>query len=110
MLAENIAKLRKERGIKQIEFARMLHVTQGAVSQWENNRTRPDTEQLIAIAALFGVSVDSLTGIKEAPVTEKQKTAREEFNERFDKMSEADKDYIIRMMDFMISQNKIKEE
>ena len=110
MLAENIAKLRKERGIKQIEFARMLHVTQGAVSQWENNRTRPDTEQLIAIAALFGVSVDSLTGIKEAPATEKQKTAREEFNERFDKMSDADKDYIIRMMDFMISQNKIKEE
>ena len=106
MLAQNISKLRKARGIKQIEFAEMLHVTQGAVSQWENGRTRPDTTQLIAIAALFGVSVEALTGVPEQTVKQQAKTARDDFYERFEKMSDTDREYLIKMMDFMIEQNK----
>lgn len=106
MLSENIARLRKERGIKQVDFARMLHVTQGAVSQWENGRTRPDTAQLIAIAALFGVSVETLTGAPEKTAKQQTKTARDDFYERFEKMSDTDREYLIKMMDFMIAQNK----
>lgn len=102
MLAENIAKLRKERGIKQIEFARMLHVTQGAVSQWENNRTRPDTEQLLSIASLFDVSVDTLTGPiisqpMQAPKTKKD-AQLDEFAEMFQQMDATDRESIMNLM------------
>lgn len=63
MLNENIRALRLERKISQTTLARKLHVTQGAVSQWETGATRPDTEQLLTIADLFGVSVDALLGV-----------------------------------------------
>lgn len=44
-----------------------LHVTQGAVSQWENERTLPDTQQQRAIASFFDVSLDYLTGLSNDP-------------------------------------------
>ena len=62
MLSSNIAKLRKQQGLTQIEFAKKLHVTQSAVSHWESGRSMPDTTQLINIAELFGMTIDALTG------------------------------------------------
>jgi transcriptional regulator with XRE-family HTH domain len=62
MLSSNIAKLRKQHGLTQIEFAKKLHVTQSAVSHWESGRSMPDTTQLFNIAELFGMTVDALTG------------------------------------------------
>ena len=62
MLSSNIAKLRKQHGLTQIEFAKKLHVTQSAVSHWESGRSMPDTTQLFNIAELFGMTVDGLTG------------------------------------------------
>ena len=61
MVGSNIKKLRKQLGYSQTKFASLLHVTQGAVSQWEIGATRPDTDQLIAISKLFDISMDSLT-------------------------------------------------
>lgn len=61
MLCKNISRLRKSRGLTQIEFAKRLNVTQGAVSQWENGRTMPDTYQLLRIAKAFDITVDELT-------------------------------------------------
>ena len=61
MIGNNIKRLRKQLGYSQTKFASLLHVTQGAVSQWEIGATRPDTDQLIAISKLFDVSMDSLT-------------------------------------------------
>lgn len=108
MLGENIAKYRKGMQMTQVEFAKALHVTQGAVSQWENNRTRPDTEQLLAIATLFCVSVEKLSGLEEisADIRPKEKTDREEFYARFNQIPEEDKAYLLRMMDLMISQKE----
>lgn len=61
MLCKNISRLRKSRGLTQVEFAKRLNVTQGAVSQWENGRTMPDTYQLLRIAKAFDITVDELT-------------------------------------------------
>lgn len=62
MLQDKIRALRMERKISQTTLARKLHVTQGAISQWENGVTSPDTGQLIALSEVFGVSLDSLVG------------------------------------------------
>lgn len=61
MIGKNISELRKKNKMTQIEFAERVHVTQGAVSQWETGRTNPDTYQLIQIAEIFGVDVNTLT-------------------------------------------------
>ena len=68
MLQGNIARLRKNHGLTQVEFAKQLHVTQSAVSHWESGRSIPDTVQLFRIAEFFNVSVDELgiTGAEPA--------------------------------------------
>lgn len=62
MLNERIRALRKEHGYSQEQMARKLHLTQGAISQWENGLTVPAADQLMALADVFGITVDDLLG------------------------------------------------
>ena len=55
-----IREARKALGIKQGEFARMLGVTSGAVSQWEKGRTLPNVDKLKRIAEVLNTTVDEL--------------------------------------------------
>lgn len=64
MVGNNIAALRKIRGLNQVDLANAIHVTQSAVSQWETGRTVPDLQQLYILSDFFGVSVDTLTSEK----------------------------------------------
>ncbi len=61
---EQIAFLRKQRGMTQEELASALGVTNQSVSKWENNICCPDIQLLPKIAELFNVSVDALLGYK----------------------------------------------
>lgn len=54
--------LRKERGLSQRDMAVDFSVSQSTYNNWENARTQPSIEQLIAIARFFDVSVDYLVG------------------------------------------------
>lgn len=76
MLNGNIARLRKNRGLTQVEFAKQLHVTQSAVSHWESGRSVPDTVQLFRIAEFFGVSVETLSSMKSTPAQPKEAPAQ----------------------------------
>lgn len=59
----NIKKLREKKGIKQDELAKLLNVTQGAVSGWETGRYNVDNEKLKAIANILQTTTDELLGI-----------------------------------------------
>ena len=63
-LNENIAALRKKKGLTQEELARVFGVTNQAVSKWESAQSCPDVALLPEIAAFFGVSVDGLMGME----------------------------------------------
>ncbi len=68
-LGKRIAALRKERGLKQDDLARVLEVSPQAVSKWETDQTCPDISLLPELAKLLGVSVDVLlTGEPEPEV------------------------------------------
>ena len=70
MLGERIRTLRKRKGYSQEQLARRLHVTQGAVSQWEKNITTPAADQLKSLAEIFEITVDNLLDeniIEEVP-------------------------------------------
>lgn len=65
-LGEKIRQLRQTRGFSQEELAAHLNVSRQAVSKWEKGLSYPDTENLLALAAVFEVSADDLAGIRQA--------------------------------------------
>ena len=54
--------LRRQKGVKQGDIANLLHITQGAVSQWELGRTNMDYQYAKTLADYFGVTTDYLLG------------------------------------------------
>lgn len=62
IIGENIAKLRKERGMTQENLAEAMGVSPQTISKWENNTTCPDVMLLPILADYFGVTVDMLYG------------------------------------------------
>lgn len=62
-LGENLQKLRKSAGLSQEEVAGRLFVSRQSVSKWENGQAEPGVENLKALAVLYGVTMDQLTGM-----------------------------------------------
>lgn len=60
-----IRELRIKKGITQSELANACGIHQTAVSQWEKDRTLPDTQMLIKLSEYFGVSIEILMGKEE---------------------------------------------
>lgn|GEM_PF-6413832 len=58
--AAKIRQLRKEKGLTQDELAKLLGVTNQAVSKWENGLSYPDVALLTKLAEVLGISIDSL--------------------------------------------------
>lgn len=59
-IAERLALMRRRRGLSQGELARTLGLSRQAVSKWERGESSPDTENLVALSDLYGVSLDEL--------------------------------------------------
>ena len=59
-ISNNIANLRKKKGITQEQLAIALNISPQAVSKWETNTSQPDTQMLPLIAKYFEVSIDYL--------------------------------------------------
>lgn len=71
-LCEKLTQARKTAGLTQADIAARLSVSRQAVSRWESGQSKPSTEKLLALGALYGVSIDQLlnTGNVEAPAVE----------------------------------------
>lgn len=57
---EKLQGLRQRAGMSQDALAEKLNVSRQAVSRWERDETMPETEKVVALANLFGVSTDYL--------------------------------------------------
>ena len=55
---------RKQSGLSQKQVAEKLGVYQSNVSDWENDVSRPEYENLIALAELYEVSLYDILGVK----------------------------------------------
>ena len=65
MLHENIAKIRKERGLTQEALSVKLNVVRQTISKWEKGTAVPDADTLCRIADALDVSVSTLLGGSE---------------------------------------------
>lgn len=55
-----IAECRKAKGYTQASLAEELHITNRAVSKWENGRSLPDAAIMIELCKLLGITVTEL--------------------------------------------------
>lgn len=59
-IARRLAARRKQAGLSQEALADRLGVSRQAVSKWECAESLPDTDNLIALAAIYGLTLDEL--------------------------------------------------
>jgi len=59
-LGKNLRRIRIDKGITQIEIARILDVSRGFISNIENGKTNPTLTTIARIASAVGVSSDKL--------------------------------------------------
>lgn len=59
-IANRLVELRKKNNLSQEALAGKLGISRQAVSKWERAEASPDTDNLILLARLYGVSLDEL--------------------------------------------------
>lgn len=64
-LADRLVELRKEHKFSQEALAEKLGLSRQAISKWERAEASPDTDNLIALAELYGITLDQLLGNNE---------------------------------------------
>ena len=55
-----IAECRKKANLTQMQLAEKLGIKDRAISKWENGKAMPSSDNLIALANLYDVSLDEL--------------------------------------------------
>lgn len=60
LFAKKLRKLRQSRNISQGNLARLLDISQSAVSQWENGEVAPRLDRIVVLASVLGVSVSEM--------------------------------------------------
>lgn len=58
-----LKELRLDKGLGQVELAKLLGVSKGVISLWENGLREPGMYSLITIAKFFKISLDDLVGL-----------------------------------------------
>jgi len=59
-IANRLYEYRKQHNLSQEELASRIGVSRQAVSKWERAESSPDTDNLIELAKLYGISLDDL--------------------------------------------------
>ncbi len=74
-VSKNLKKIRTEKKLTQDALAEKLHVTRQAISNWENDKTKPDIESLEMLAEVLEVDIEELIyGEKKEVIISQDKT------------------------------------
>lgn len=66
-LGKRIARLRKEKGITQVELAKRIGIRQAMVSTYEHDSLRLSAEMAMRFALALGVSIEEVLSTKTPP-------------------------------------------
>lgn len=74
-VSKNLKKIRTEKKLTQDALAEKMHITRQAISNWENDKTKPDIESLEMLAEVLEVDIEELIyGEKKAVIVSQDKT------------------------------------
>lgn len=79
-IANRLVQLRKANGLSQEELAAKIGISRQAVSKWERAEASPDTDNLILLSRLYGVSLDSLLATEDEVVSGENSAAESVLN------------------------------
>lgn len=71
-IANRLVELRKKNNLSQEELAARLGISRQAVSKWERAEASPDTDNLILLSRVYGVSLDELLKTDDEVVSSAQ--------------------------------------
>ena len=76
-IGNRLFELRKKQGITQEKLAEQLNVSRQSVSNWELDKSLPDTDKLFVLAQIYDVSLDYIAYGNENTIDDTQKQAYE---------------------------------
>ena len=65
IIASRIKEIRKDNNLSQEQFGKIISVSQDNVSLWENGKSVPGAQHIIAIAKAFNVTSDYILGLSD---------------------------------------------
>lgn len=109
---DRLAKLRKELGLTQEDFAQKIGYTRTAISAWEIGRNEPSNADTVKIADFFGVSTDYLLGKSDIRNPEKvdENKINVAFSSGFDGLNDTNKSIISATIAGLLAKQKEEEE
>ena len=105
-IGENIARIRKAKGLSQIELAEKIGFNKKLLSHYENGRLHISAEMAINLAKVLDVSTDELLDLKDLPIPNNQLGLR--FTRRIRELNnlpEKKKKVVLQVLDDLIRAN-----
>jgi transcriptional regulator with XRE-family HTH domain len=114
-IADRLSKVRREKGITQVEMAKKLKTSQSMYSRYESGELRIHADTIVSIAKVLGVTPNEVLG-----VTDGGSVAAEPIEHRIPKrfirrmqgvedLSRTDQDYLLRTIDAFLGSSEKKK-
>ena len=110
-LGQNIAKLRKEKGLTQENLVRLSGVAISQIRRYETGKASPSLEVIVRLAKSLGVSIDEMVFDKATGVAADKIMDREllEQFEAVSSMSEDEKYVVKKMLEGFIVKHQVEK-
>lgn len=79
-LAQKIRKIRTDRGISQVQFAKDIGISRAALFNYEKGLRTPPIDILLKIAEKFDIDIDTLTSNNDIELSKEESKVLEEHN------------------------------
>lgn len=109
---ENLAQIRKERRLTQMQLADLIDVQPRLISRWETGESKPQFDHIVQLAEVLQVSIDQLARGEDTAPADRRFDIRnkrlEELCRQIDALGEADQEVICHVMDSLIRKEQMK--
>ncbi len=106
-IAERVARMRREKGITQVEMAELLGVSQSVVSDYERGALRLHGELIAKVAEILGASADEILGLEVKAASKEQGAATNRRLlrriQQIDSLPKRDQEALLRTIDAFLS-------
>ena len=100
-IGENISRIRKSRGLTQIELGELIGINQYQISDYEIGRLHLSDEMIIRFAKALKTSSDEILGLKDSEIEEPSLRLTKRLV-KIETLSEADQKSLLKTIDMFL--------
>ncbi len=108
----NVAELRKTRGLTQIELASLLDVQPRMIGRWEQGVAKPHFDYIVKLAKVLEVSFDRLLNGNDPEQPDQFEIKNRKLKElckKIDHLKTEDQEVVCHFLDMAIKQDQFKQ-